>query len=186
MNWSSGLHTNNGNKKFKGIRRRKWGKWVSEIRVPGSQERLWLGTYATAEAAAVAHDVAVYCLRRPSTAEKLNFPEALSSYCAHQRDDMSPRSVQRVASDFAMDVDARKVAAGETESHVSSENRARDGGHVRSSSGAHDAGQVASADVDVLWWEGLGGDDGGAAWQGLMSRDYGEGEALSISIEDYL
>ncbi|KAK7843101.1 ethylene-responsive transcription factor erf020 [Quercus suber] len=45
-------------KKYKGVRQRKWGKWVSEIRVPGTQERLWLGSYSTAEAAAMARDVA--------------------------------------------------------------------------------------------------------------------------------
>ncbi|RYR58898.1 hypothetical protein Ahy_A05g024764 [Arachis hypogaea] len=110
-NSASSSSTTNNNKKLKGVRRRKWGKYVSEIRVPGTQERLWLGTYATPEAAAVAHDVAVYCLKKPSSLEKLNFPDTLSSYhhCLQQREDLSPRSVQKVASDVAMDVDARNI-----------------------------------------------------------------------------
>ncbi|KAJ0024535.1 hypothetical protein Pint_07522 [Pistacia integerrima] len=93
-------------KKYKGVRRRKWGKWVSEIRVPGSQERLWLGSYATQEAAAVAHDVAFYCLRRPLSLSGLNFPELLPPSCVNANV-MSPRAVQKAASDAGMGIDAQ-------------------------------------------------------------------------------
>ncbi|KAK7307925.1 hypothetical protein VNO77_41409 [Canavalia gladiata] len=181
MSWRSRMHgttTNGNNKKLKGVRRRKWGKWVSEIRVPGTQERLWLGTYATAEAAAVAHDVAVFCLKRPSTLDKLNFPEILSSYCVHHRD-MSPRSVQKVASEAGMDVDARNIiniGAGKTstvaETNYENEKKTLEDDHVRN--GAVCNGGAAG---DVSWWD----DD----WD-VCSEDYGEGKGLSISIEDYL
>ncbi|KAJ7949760.1 Ethylene-responsive transcription factor [Quillaja saponaria] len=96
-------------KKYKGVRRRKWGKWVSEIRVPGKQERLWLGSYSTPEAAAVARDVAFYYLRRPSTLDNLNFPQMLPSYYSSVDTDMSPRYIQKVASDTGMAVDARLI-----------------------------------------------------------------------------
>ncbi|KAK4836651.1 hypothetical protein QYF36_025755 [Acer negundo] len=98
-------------KKYKGVRRRKWGKWVSEIRVPGSQERLWLGSYATAAAAAVAYDVAFYCLRRPTSLDGLNFPMMVPIRSLSES--MSPRSVQRAASDAGMGVDAQMIAVGE-------------------------------------------------------------------------
>ncbi|KAJ6952375.1 ethylene-responsive transcription factor ERF020-like [Populus alba x Populus x berolinensis] len=93
-------------RKFKGTRRRKWGKWVSEIRIPGKQERLWLGSYSTPEAAAVAHDIASYCLRGPSSLESLNFPLMLP---ASVREDMSPKSIQKAASDAGMAIDAQMI-----------------------------------------------------------------------------
>ncbi|CAA7052345.1 unnamed protein product [Microthlaspi erraticum] len=91
--------------KFKGIRRRKWGKWVSEIRVPGTRQRLWLGSFSTPEGAAVAHDVAFYCLHRPSSLndEAFNFPHLLPPSLASNT---SPKSIQKAASDAGMAVDA--------------------------------------------------------------------------------
>ncbi|CAJ1973605.1 unnamed protein product [Sphenostylis stenocarpa] len=53
----------NNNKLYKGVRKRKWGKWVSEIRLPNSRERIWLGSYDSPEKAARAFDAALYCLR---------------------------------------------------------------------------------------------------------------------------
>ncbi|CAN6245871.1 unnamed protein product [Urochloa humidicola] len=66
-----------GGKKYKGVRKRKWGKWVSEIRLPNSRERIWLGSYDAPEKAARAFDAAFVCLRGPGAAgADLNFPDS--------------------------------------------------------------------------------------------------------------
>jgi hypothetical protein len=57
---------------FKGVRQRKWGKWVSKIRIPNSNSRIWLGSYDTPEKATRAYDFAAYCLR--GSKARLNFP----------------------------------------------------------------------------------------------------------------
>ncbi|KAJ3678088.1 hypothetical protein LUZ60_001891 [Juncus effusus] len=94
------------NKKYKGVRQRQWGKWVSEIRVPGSKERLWLGSYSTAEAAAMAHDTAFFFLRGPGPManEYFNFPDRVG--VTYSWAPLSPPSVQRLASDAGMSTDA--------------------------------------------------------------------------------
>lgn len=104
-----------GERRYKGIRMRKWGKWVAEIREPNKRSRIWLGSYSTPVAAARAYDTAVFHLRGPNA--RLNFPDLLAAgeYPAAAAD-LSAASIRKKATEVGARVDALQVALHHQES----------------------------------------------------------------------
>ncbi|KAL4296986.1 hypothetical protein GQ457_12G021630 [Hibiscus cannabinus] len=99
---NAGSSSSSNSLKYKGVRKRKWGRWVSEIRLPNSRERIWLGSYDSAEKAARAFDAALFCLRGRDA--KFNFPENPPDIAGGRS--LSPPEIQVVAAKFAKEAES--------------------------------------------------------------------------------
>lgn len=94
---------------YTGVRLRQWGRWAAEVRVPGTRQKLWIGTFETDRQAALAYDAAVFCFygERAPKARKPNFPAMPRPEVDEgSRLHLSVAEVKVIAERHARDVDA--------------------------------------------------------------------------------